>query len=157
VGFYESKEVQTLDASTVMHSGFVLTWSDDIQGFADLENNWKAPPLELMYELKLDNCFDSPLILMLLEQIEETAGADVDNKRLLKMLETAPPEIFADPSDEMFEQMKKSGKLHQKYLELAGQTAFDFDKAKERQKQLVANQRHSQLWVKHFGSLIDSP
>ena len=159
ITYKEFKEVNTLSAYAVFNSGMVLTWKEDDSRIEEMTDNdsWKKPPIEVLYELKLDNCFDSKLILLLLEHIRENAGEVLDKQKLLRLLETAPPEMMREASDELFEEFKMSEKLRQEYMELAGgQRRFDFDAAKKRQNKLTANPpKHSRAWKEFFGDFVD--
>lgn len=152
-----SINLNVLPGHSVFASGMVITWEETDRALDDAaEMAWKKAPVEILYEIKLDSCYDSKLILLLLEHIRDEAGADLDPKRLLYLLETAPPEIIESPSDALFQEFKKSERLRHIYLELAGQQKFNFNAAKKRHKELTANPpKHSKAWRDHFGSFVD--
>ena len=158
VTYKEQKEINTLSAYSVFHSGMVLTWDESNKRLDDLdENAWNKPPVEILYEIKLDNCFDSKLIVLLVEHIREFAEGGADDKKLIRLLETAPPEMLVSPSDELYAEFKMSEKLRHTYMELTGgQRRFDFEAAKRRQDKLTANPpRHSKAWKDFFGDAVD--
>ena len=137
--YHASTEAQTLTIDAVMESGFVLGWNDE-KFYGNIVEDWKAPPLEVLYDLRLDNCFNNDTIYLLVKNIRQQAGDDLDKKKLMEMLSTAPDRFFEDD------------KFRRWYMELAGQQTFDFDKLQEDREQMQKNPRSS-AWEEFYGEL----